>query len=216
VRLADVLTHWPLFLQDNHLLGRDLVLNGEAARELAGVVDPGAIVEEPTAAITPLEQAFAQVPRGMPYVLVVLTPRDAPLEANEFGRALSELTGPRIPQRSPGAYELFAGTAGDRPRIYRSSPRPFTDTFAILDERLMVRMDSWLPIDTFRRAGFGHVLRGRQRLMILERGVNLVWLGPGGEVSPPYYAASLFAPQPRFRIPAATLQYARNRENTVN
>ena len=43
VRLGDVLTHWPLFLQDNHALGRDLVLNGDAARELAGVIDPGAM-----------------------------------------------------------------------------------------------------------------------------------------------------------------------------
>jgi hypothetical protein len=217
VRLGDVMTHWPLFLQDNHRLGRDLVLNSEAARALAGIVDPGAVVEEPTSVVIPLERAFAQVPRGMPYVLVLLAPtRDAPLDTNEFSRALSALTGTRVPERSPASYELFAGIAGDRPQLYRSSSRPFTDTFSIFDERLTVRMDSWLPIDTFRRAGFGHVLRGRRRLMILERGVNLVWLGRAGDVSPPYYAASLFAPQPRFRIPAATLQFARTGENTMD
>jgi hypothetical protein len=96
--------------------------------------------------------------------------------------------------------------------VYRSSGRPFSETFSIFEERLTVRMESWLPIDTFRRAGFGHVLRERQRLMLLDRGINLIWLGPDGLVSPPYYAASLFAPQPRFRIPAATLQFAKMAE----
>lgn len=216
VRLGDVMTHWPLFLADNHRLGRDLVLNRDAVRELTGIVDPSTLTAD-IPALTALEQVFAQVPRGMPYVLVLLTPpREAPLDAGEVSRALATLTGTQMPQRSPGAYELFAGVAGERPEIYRSSQRPFTDTFEILDERLTVRMESWLPIDTFRRAGFGHLLRGRQRLMILERGVNLIWLGRDGQVSPPYYAASLFAPQPRFRIPAATLKYAGNRENPAD
>ena len=210
VRLGDVLTHWPLFLQDNHELGRDLVLNGDAARELAGVIDPGAMAEDPTTSILPMEQSFALVPRGMPYVLVLLTPpRETPLDLDDFNRALSALTGARVPQRASDAYELFAGVAGERPQVYRSSGRPFSETFSIFEEQLTVRMESWLPIDTFRRAGFGHVLRDRQRLMFLERGVNLIWLGSDGRVSAPYYAASLFAPQPRFRIPAATLQFAK-------
>ena len=213
VRLGDVMTHWPLFLQDNRRLGRDLVLNGEAAHELAGLVDPGAMAEDPVTTVAPLEEVFARVPRGMAYVLVLLTPPlEAPLDPDEFGRALSALTGTQVPQRSPDAYELFAGVTGERPQVYRSSRRPFRDTFAIFEERLDVRLESWLPIDTFRRAGFGHVLRGRQRLMFLERGVNLIWLGRNGQVSTPYYASSLFAPQPRFRIPAATLQYAKTGE----
>jgi hypothetical protein len=78
----------------------------------------------------------------------------------------------------------------------------------VLDESLTVRMDSWLPSDTFRRAGFGHVLRGREHVMIIERGVNLVWFGRDGAASQPFYWASLFAAQPRFRLPAATLQFA--------
>lgn len=210
VRLGDISTHWPMFLEDNHRLDRDLVLNGGAMRELEGFIDPGVIAEGPADAVTTLEQEFAQVPRGMPFVLVLLTPpRDAPLDADDFNRALAVLTGERIPRRAPQAYELFAGVAGEPPQVYRSSARPFSETFEILDERLTARMESWLPMDSFRRAGFGHVLRGRERLMVLERGVNLVWLGRTGRPSPPYYAASLFAPQPRFRIPAATLQYAR-------
>jgi len=78
----------------------------------------------------------------------------------------------------------------------------------LLDESLTVRMDSWLPSDTFRRAGFGHVLRGREHVMIIERGISLVWFGPAGVPSQPFYWASLYAVQPRFRLPAATLQLA--------
>jgi hypothetical protein len=70
-------------------------------------------------------------------------------------------------------------------------------------------MDSWLPFDTFRRAGFGHILRGRQHVLTLERGVSLVWFGRDGEPSRPYYAASVLAAEPRYRVPAATLQLAR-------
>jgi hypothetical protein len=73
-------------------------------------------------------------------------------------------------------------------------------TFDILDESFTVRLDSWLPSDTFRRPGFGHVLRGREHVQIIERGVNLVWIGRDGRASPPLYAASLFAPQARYRL----------------
>jgi len=71
-----------------------------------------------------------------------------------------------------------------------------------------VRMDSWLPFDTFRRAGFGHVLRGREHVLTLERGVSLVWFGRDGGPSRPYYAAGVFAAEPRYRVPVATLQLA--------
>ena len=93
--------------------------------------------------------------------------------------------------------------------MYRASNRPFTVSFTLGDEPYTVRMDAWLPSDTFRRPGFGHVLRGREHVLILERGVNLVWMGRDGQPSRPYYGASLFAPEPRYRIPAATLRLAR-------
>jgi hypothetical protein len=90
--------------------------------------------------------------------------------------------------------------AGERPSVARASDRPFSVTFRVADEPFTVRMDSWLPIDTFRRAGFGHVLRGREHVQILERGVNLVWIGADGRSAAPVYAASLFAPRPRYRV----------------
>jgi hypothetical protein len=68
-------------------------------------------------------------------------------------------------------------------------------------------MDSWLPTDTFRRGGFGHVLLGRTRILFIERGVSLVWLGRDGQpvVS---YAGGIFAPRPRFRIGVPTSRLA--------
>jgi hypothetical protein len=68
-------------------------------------------------------------------------------------------------------------------------------------------MESWLPDDTFRRAGFGQVVHGRERILIVERGASLVWLAPSGEAQTAY-AAGLYAPRPRFRIPRARLELA--------
>jgi len=210
VRLGDVMPHWPFVVEDNHRLGRDVVMNAGAAAEV--VASYGAhfpLVED--AAVPPLPETLAQVPRGMPYVLAVLTPPlDRRLDPDVLTGALSALTNGNVPPREPSSYELFAGITGDRPATYRASNRPFTERVRVADEPFTVRMDSWLPFDTFRRAGFGHVLRGRDHILILERGVNLVWIGRDGRPSRPYYAASLFAVEPRYRIPAATPQLAQN------
>jgi len=130
------------------------------------------------------------------------------LDPEVLDAGLSALTRRQLPPRAPAAYELLAGIAGDRPLVYRASNRPFTERFALAGEPLTVRMDSWLPTDTFRRGGFGHVVRGHSHVLAIERGVSLVWFGRDGEPSRPYYAASLFASEPRYRIPAATLELA--------
>jgi hypothetical protein len=93
--------------------------------------------------------------------------------------------------------------------VTRSADRPFRAEFRLLDEPFTVRMESWLPSDTFRRAGFGHVLRGREHVLILERGVNLVWFDRSARPSPPLYAASLYAPGPRYRISSVSPSFAR-------
>jgi hypothetical protein len=63
-------------------------------------------------------------------------------------------------------------------------------------------MDAWLPAETFRRGGFGHVIRNREHALALERGLSLVWWNDGGVPSEPIYAGGLYAQTPRFRIPA--------------
>jgi hypothetical protein len=210
-RLGDVMPHWPFLVEDNQRIGRDVVVTAQAAADIVAAYGPTyPLVEDTALPVQGLVEAAADVPRGMPYVLSVLTPpREEPLVPEALAAALETLTGGTVPSRAGLAYEVFAGVAGEPLRIHRSSNRPFTEQFHMLDEPFTVRMDAWLPSDTFRRAGFGHVLRGRDHVMILERGVNLVWLGRNGLPSPPYYSASLFAAQPRYRIPAATVQLAR-------
>jgi hypothetical protein len=211
VRLADVMPHFPFFADDNHRVSRDLILTAEAAAEVTAAFGPQfPLVEDATVPGTGLSELPAQVPEGAPFVLVLLTPpREEYLDPDVVEAVIAALTGDRPPSRTPSAYELIAGIAGERPAVYRTSNRPFEARFRILDEPFTVRMDSWLPSDTFRRPGFGHVIRGREHILILERGVNMVWLERGGEPSPPYYASSLFAPKPRYRLLAATLQLAR-------
>jgi hypothetical protein len=211
VRLGDVMTHWPFLVADNHRIGRDLVLTLQAAADVVAAYGPAyAVVPDDALPIRTLEQAADAVPAGMPYVLAVLTPpREASLDPDDLSTAVRLLMGGRQAAPSGAAFEVFAGVAGEAAPYHRASNQPFSDDLRILDESLTVRMDAWLPFDTFRRAGFGHVLRGREHVMIIERGVSLVWFGRDGTPSQPFYWASLYAPQPRFRLPAATLQFAR-------
>jgi hypothetical protein len=211
-RLGDVLPHFPFLLQDQREIGRAVVLTRDAAAEVAAAYGNAAsMFVDPLTVPEPLAAQAGRVVRGAAYVLTVLTPpRDEALDTADLAAAVTALTGGRAPQRQPNHYELVAGRAGDSPAVYRSSPRPFTVTFELpaMDDALTVRMDAWLPSDTFRRAGFGHVLRGRERLQILERGVNLVWIEADGRPARPVYAASLFAPQPRFILGAITPELA--------
>jgi hypothetical protein len=217
VRLADVLPHFPFLVGDNLRISRDLVLTAEAAASItAAYGSRWAVLEDPALPATGLSEIAQQVPRGAPYVLSVLAPpRDEYLDPDVLTAAVAELTGGWAPARSGSPYEVIAGVSGEPPQLYRSSDRPFRQEVDILGEPFTVRMDSWLPTDTFRRAGFGHVLHGREHVLILERGVNLVWLRQDGRASVPFYAASLFAPKPRYRIASATAQLALRRTATM-
>jgi transmembrane protein TMEM260 (protein O-mannosyltransferase) len=213
VRLDDVMAHWPFIVEDNQRLGRDVVMNGAAAAEVVAAYGPEfPLVED--IAVMPLPEAFAAVPPGAPYVLTILTSlSEYPLDPAMLADALAALTGGNPPTRVPSSYEIIAGVAGERPQLYSASNRPFAQSFRIADEPFTVRMDSWLPFDTFRRAGFGHVLRLREHVLTIERGVSLVWIARDGRPSRPYYAASLFADEPRYRVAGATLELARRASN---
>jgi hypothetical protein len=206
-----VLPHFPYFVEDNHAAARDVILTAEAAAEIAAAYgNRFELIEDASLPGTGLSDLVRQIPEGSPYVLAVLTPpRDEVLDTDVLGDALAALAGGRPVERSGEAYEVFAGLTGEPPVFHRAAARPFEARFQVLDEPFAVRMDSWLPTDTFRRAGFGHVLHGRNHILILERGVNLVWLGRDGQPAAPHYGASLFAPKPRYRIPSTTLQLAR-------
>ena len=210
LRFGEVTTHWPFLVADNHSIGRDLVLTPQAAAGVVAAYGPAfPLLADDTLPVRTLEQAADAIPAGMPYVLSVLTPpSEDTLDPDALAAALRSLTGGTASSGSGTSFEVFAGVAGERAQYHEASHRPFTRRLQILEEALTIRLDAWLPTDTFRRAGFGHVLRGREHVMIIERGISLVWFGRDGAASQPFYWAGLYAAQPRFRLPAATLQLA--------
>jgi hypothetical protein len=209
-RLAEVLPHLPYLVRDNHAIGRDVVLTAKAAVDVVTAFGPlFPMRQDAVPAARSLTEIVADIPPGTPYVLSLLTPpADDPLDAADLASAVRTLAGGQAAVRSGAAYQVWAGTAGDRPTVELSSNRPFRRRFHLHGEPFTVRLDSWLPFDTFRRGGFGHVLRGRQHGLFIERGVSLVWFRPDGSPASTY-AAGLYAPEPRFRISAPVAYLAR-------
>jgi hypothetical protein len=204
-RLGEVLPHLPFLVNGNHAIGRDIVLAGHAGARVTaayGTLFPlGPDVVPPA-----IGDRAAAITRGTPYVMALLEPTGGDtLDGGDFDEALTMLAGLSAPRRSAARFQVWAGVSGEPGVVYHQSDRPFRSAFSILGDSFSVRIESWLPFETFRRAGFGHVLRGRERILTIERGVSLVWFGPDGTpvVS---YAAGLYAPKTRLRIPASAPQ----------
>jgi len=211
VRLDDVLLHFPYLVRDNLAESRDLVLTADAARGVvAAYANQFPLVLDQTPA-PGLAEIVSRIPRGTPYVLTLLLPAPGgrTIDPEDFSTGLAELAGTHVPPRSEASYQVWAGSHGEAPTLYRSSAHPFRTDVLIGGESFTIRMDSWLPEDTFRRGGFAHVLHGRQHALIAERGISLVWLQRDGSPAT-YYGAGLYTPEARFRIPAPSAHLARN------
>jgi hypothetical protein len=215
VRFSDVELHFPFLVRDNEAISRDIVMDSYSARDVVAAFGPLFQVQpDPIRTSPDLLDEISRLARGTPYVLCVLTPpREEHLDPTVLQAALDMLTHGHVPPASDGgpaaAYQLIAGLAGEAPLITRSADYPFRQEFRLLDDPFIVRMESWLPSDTFRRAGFGHVIRGHEHVLILERGVNLVSFDRNAEPSAPLYAASLYAPGERYRISSVSPSLAR-------
>ena len=217
VRLNDVMLHFPFLVRDNLSIGRDVVLTADAAvKVIAAYGSQFPVVRDDVLPTPSLAETVSRIPVGSPYVMTVLTPLpDYVFDEQDVAAALDGLAGRPpgepdplpLPARQRGRYEVIAGVAGEKPALRLETDRPFARDVVLAGDMLHVRFDSWLPFDTFRRGGFGHVLLGRQRILFIERGVSLVWLRRDGspEVA---YAAGAYAPQPRYRIPVATSRLA--------
>jgi hypothetical protein len=148
----------------------------------------------------PLAERLAGLPRGTVYVLALLRAySDLPLDAAELADAVAVLTGRTASLPTDDVYTIMAGRVGERPGLVLGRERPFRighrDGALVLD----IRMESWLPPDTMRRAGFGHVIANGRHALTIERGVSIV--GFDGEGRPHIdYASSLFAPQARYLV----------------
>ncbi len=204
-RLAEVLPHLPFFVGDNQSVGRDVVLVGQAAEKVASAY-ASLLPLEPDGQPPGLLARAETIPRGTPFVLTLLKPtQEQPFDSADFDQLLDLLAGDRAPRRSRALFQVWAGLAGETGAYHREADRPFRDGFALLGDRFFVRMESWLPFETFRRAGFGHVLRGREPVLTIERGVSLVSFERDGSAAVAY-AAGLYAPPSRVRIPASIPQ----------
>ena len=221
VRLPDVEPHFPLLVRDNEAVSRDLVLDRYSAREVVSAFGPLFPMQpDPIRASSDLIDEISGLPPSTPYVLCVLTPpREETLDPQMLETTIRTLTGgkrdPRIALKAGGvgprgpAYQMMAGLTGEAPEITRAEDHPFRQEFRLLDDPFTVRMESWLPSDTFRRAGFGRVIRGREHVLTLERGINLVWFDRNARPSNAVYAASIYAPGERYRISSVSPALAR-------
>jgi len=228
VRLPDVELHFPLLVRDNEAISRDLILDAYSARDVVASFGPlFPMQRDPISASPDLIDEIDGLSPGTPYVLCVLTPpREEHLDPELLGEAVRMLTRGRIPAqlRIGGSaengigrrYQVMAGLTGEAPIVARAEDSPFRMNFRLLDDPFTVRMESWLPSDTFRRAGFGHVLRGREHVLTLERGVSLVWFDRNARASNPIYAASVYSPGHRYRLSSVSPSLAHLRTRPIS
>lgn len=204
VRLPEVMLHLPLFVRDNHAIERLVVLDSEAAARAAAAFGPlFPLVRDDRLPVEPLDARVHRVPRGAPYVLTMLTPpREHTLDDDALDRTIATLTGASAARRGNVAYEVISGIAGERPQLHVAADLPFRERLEIGGMPLDIRIESWVPTETFRRGGFGFVVRDREKVLAIERGVSFVWFRPSGTSAEPAYAAGLYELQPRFVIPS--------------
>ena len=123
-------------------------------------------------------------------------PADLDAAARRLGIAAGTL--PR------GRFVVVAGRVGEPPTLRQAGAFPFRVRTSTLGEDVDVRFECWLPDDTIRRAGFGHVIVDRRHELTLDRGVSFVALDGQGHATLRAWAGGLFAPQRRFVVrPAA-------------
>jgi hypothetical protein len=187
---------------DNLESGREVVMTPDSRRIAEAAY--GTLFEftpDPLVDARPLLERLGEIPRGTIYVLGQLAPyRDLPYDAPEAQAVARELTAGAATLGDGPSYQILAGVVGERPLLDRRAAEPFREALVVGDVRLDVRMESWLPADTIRRAGFGHVVANGRHALTLERGVSLVLLSPEGRVRQVAYASSLLAPLPRVRV----------------
>ena len=202
LRAGNRLLSLPMLIEENRTHGREVILTSSSARALkAAYGDLFRVELDVRASSAPLHERVDGLERGTPYVLAVLQSYAwVPVDADELDLAVAKLSGGRADPPPNNVYMVIAGETGESPRLVRSSPRPFRTTVELAHLDVDIRMESWLPTDTMRRAGFGHVIvEGRHRLT-LERGVSFVALTPEGQPRFTTYAWGPYEPEPRYRI----------------
>jgi hypothetical protein len=200
VRGGDRILTLPWLVRDNLAIGREVVVLPQT-RALFDAAYAGVLPMEREDSAPSLDREVATLPAGTPYALALQQPYpDVPYDRDELLRTVQALTGGTATIDPGGVYTIMAGLTGARPTVRHEASRPYRLRTSLAGLDLDVRMESWLPADTMRRAGFGHVIANRRHALILERGVSFVAFGAGGAPRMRAYASGLLAPLPRFHI----------------
>jgi len=202
VRAGGTLLTLPFLIRDNLADGRECVATPVARDRIrAAYGDLFTFTPDERAGALPLKARVLDAPAGTPYVVALLAPYpDLPFDASELADAVGFLTGGTATLAREPSYTVLAGMVGAHPLVDRRSALPFRERFRLGRFSVDVRMESWLPTDTIRRAGFGQVVVGRRHALTLERGISLVFLSEKGDTPRGEYASGLLAPLARYRV----------------
>jgi hypothetical protein len=191
---GDPVRRFRTFVSDNAKIDRSVIVSARTAEKVMSP-PPAQWLEDTIDDNSPHYLNFGrrveQVRPGTAYIISILSPdQEYSLSTMGLAHAWRWL--------APGAmmpplqhYTVVIGRVGQRPILTESSDRPYRVGVTVEGFEFDVRMESWLPTDTIRRAGFGHVIVNRRHVLTLERGISFVALGPGGG---PFYESGLFAP----------------------
>jgi hypothetical protein len=199
--LPDTLLYLPILAQDNFAMGRTIALTeGAAAMVRTAYGDRFQLERDDRAPVRPLGERVADLPHGTCYVLCVMdsypeTPLD-PVDLAETARRLG--LGPDGLPR--GRFVVVAGRIGEPPVQRVAGDQPFRTRVDLDGHAVDVRIECWLPEDTIRRAGFGHVIVDRRHLLTIDRGASFVAFGVDGSPVRTEWAGGLYAPPRRFVI----------------
>lgn len=183
------------FLRDNGTIGRHVVATGRTAERVN--LPASQWPEDADPHFQSFSARIEQTRAGTPYVLAILrTDREYLLNATELAQAWTWLA-PGVTMPEIRQYVAVAGRVGERPVLIESADRPYRVRARVEAYNVDIRMESWLPTDTIRRAGFGHVVVNRRHALTLERGLSFVALGAA---EGPIYQSSLFAPVRQYAL----------------
>jgi hypothetical protein len=199
--LPETLLSLPFLVSRNAELGRTVLLTDGSAvmvRQLYG--DLYDLERDPRVPVPTLADRVATLEPGTPYVLSVIEAYpEAPIDRGDLAEAARRL-GLNAGDVPEGRFVIVAGRTGHPPAVRRGSWTPFRLTADLSGLDLDARIECWMPADTIRRMGFGHVIVNRRHELTLDRGVSFVALDVSGHASLRAWAAGLLAPQPRFIV----------------
>jgi hypothetical protein len=198
-RLPAVILYAPALVRDNLAIQRDVVLTERAKTSLERAYGPlFQFDRDPRTRPPALAPLVRGLPAGTRYALTVLrTSSEFPMNAADLRDALLALTGGRTDRLGDADYAAVAGAVGEEPSLQLARARPFRTTASVGGVAVQVRMESWLPFDTIRRMGFGHVIANRRHALIAERGISFVAFDGEGRPIRTAYLAGIFEPAVR-------------------